>query len=126
MAQIARFFMSQNNGVRALLSEEHLDILNECFDENAEKTIELCHERGVRWYCFVTVDRMVRNEDPAIPATGTYGQLQELGTLGWLSLGLASFHVPLSNGPQHWEATKHLVGSWDELMKELRAMRPKE
>lgn len=125
MAKIARFLNSYNHGVRALVSEEHLGILKECIAENAEGAIERAYRRGVRWYCFVTMDRFLRNEAPTIPATGTYGQLQELGKIGsWLSINLASFYVPLSNGPLHWKDEEHLVGSWEELMQNLRRQRP--
>lgn len=90
----------QNNGVIAAMVVPDYEIyksLQRRFDIEVNGA---AHNRGVRWFTFISYHRFMNMPELAALVTGTYANWNEL--TAHVAVAEQNIYVPFSNGPAHW------------------------
>jgi hypothetical protein len=116
----------QNNGIVAVMISDDFKRLNTLEPHPCGGVhLEAAKAQGIKWFLFAKTERLLRNgnESLASVVTGNYETLEGLKEVA--EVEEKSFHVPFSNGPQHWEKELKVVptGTINELLARIRTQR---
>ncbi|MBP7770837.1 MAG: hypothetical protein KA066_02945 [Candidatus Pacebacteria bacterium] len=107
MTKMVTMIHARNNGIVALVTEEHYEILKTCSIYDAQ-------DKGVRWFVFASKHRVLGNPVLAGYITATYEEILSAPEFHMVDKNI---YVPLSNGPRYYEVEAKFVAPFSEFLK---------